>query len=109
MADFYTPSTNPEKVSYTILHYYSFRLKTPSGILIVGPSGCGETCFNEALLTHHLKELFVERPRVVYCYGAWQDKFKKMKREGINSISRGGAEHGTTKEMVSPRWTFGPR
>ena len=62
----------------------AFRFKTPSSIMIVGPSGCGKTCFTESVLTKHLNELFVDEPKVVvYCYGAWQDKFKKMKDKGI--------------------------
>ena len=62
----------------------AFKFKTPSSILVVGPSGCGKTCFTEQLLTHHLDDLFVNPPPVVhYCYGAWQDKFKDMKKAGM--------------------------
>ena len=62
----------------------AFRFKTPSSILIVGPSSCGETCFTESLLLDHLKELFVDPPPTIhYCYGGWQDGFRNMKDAGV--------------------------
>ena len=60
-----------------------FRFKTPSSILILGPSCCGKTCFTESLLLDHLKELFVNPPpKIHYCYGAWQDGFPDMEDAG---------------------------
>ena len=62
----------------------AFRFKTPSSIMVVGPSGCGKTCFTEQLLMNHLCDLFVNSPtKVYYCYGAWQDKFNKLKKAGV--------------------------
>ena len=50
----------------------AFRFKTPSSILIVGPSGYGKTCFTESLLLNHWEELFVNPPTTIhYCYRAW--------------------------------------
>ena len=47
----------------------AFQFKTPSSILIVGPSGCGQTCFTESLLLDHWEELFVNPPpKIHYCY-----------------------------------------
>ena len=61
-----------------------FKFKSPSSILIVGPSGCGKTCFTESLLVHDISDLFAQPPTaIVYCYGAWQDKFDLMKHTGI--------------------------
>jgi len=54
----------------------AFDFKTPSSILIVDPSCCGNTCFTESLLLDHLDELFVNPPTAIhYCCGAWQDGF----------------------------------
>ena len=62
----------------------AFRFKTPCSILIVGPFGCGKTCFTESLLLDHMEELFVNPPhKIHYCYGAWQDGFRDMEDDGI--------------------------
>ena len=61
-----------------------FLFKTPSSILIVGPSVCGKTCFTESLLLDHLQELFVNPPPTIqYWYEAWQDRFKDMQDAGV--------------------------
>ena len=61
----------------------AFRLKIPSSILIVSPSGCEKTCFTESLLLDHLEELFVNGPpltiHITDCFGAWQDGFRDIK------------------------------
>ena len=50
----------------------AFRFKTPSSILVVGPSGCGKICFTESLPLNHLEELFLSPPSAIhYCYGVW--------------------------------------
>ena len=53
---------------------------------MVGPSGCGKTCFTESLLLDHLEEMFVNPPTTTihYCYGAWQDRFRDMKDDGVH-------------------------
>ena len=62
-----------------------FQIRTPSSMLIVGPSGSGKTHFTERLLLHNL-DLFQSSPKTIhYCYGAWQDGFKRMKKRGIRS------------------------
>lgn len=62
----------------------AFQFKTPSCILVVGPSGYGRTCFKQVLLLQHLNELFADvTSSVAYCYGAWQDKFVPMKTSGV--------------------------
>ena len=51
--------------------------------MIVGPSGSGKTVFTTKLLVDH-PDLFETPPKkIVYCYGAWQDGFKRMKQHGI--------------------------
>ena len=81
-----------------------FRFKTPSSILIVGPSGCDKTCFIEALLLDDLEELFVNPlPKIHYCYGAWQDGFRAMKDAGVQFHER-DSYHLPFAKMVSKRW-----
>ena len=62
----------------------AFRFKTPSSILIVGPSGCRKTYFTESLLLDYLEVFFVNPlPTIHYCYGVWQDGFQTMKEVGV--------------------------
>ena len=62
----------------------AFRFHTPSSVMIVGPSGCGKTVFTTKLLLDH-PELFETPPeRIYYCYGSWQDGFKRMKQQGVH-------------------------
>ncbi|XP_078382142.1 uncharacterized protein LOC144664798 [Oculina patagonica] len=63
----------------------AFPFKTPSSILVVGPSGCSKTCFTESLLLDHSEELFSTPPDTIhYCYGAWQDGFRDMQEAGVH-------------------------
>ncbi|CAH3114958.1 unnamed protein product [Pocillopora meandrina] len=67
-----------------------FSFKSPSNILIVGPTSCGKTTFLHDLLLENL-DLFDERsPRVHYCYGSWQNKFDDMQCHGIEFFKGGG-------------------
>ena len=76
----------------------AFRFKTPSSVLIVGPSGSGKTVFTDKLLTQNL-DLFSRRPQqIVYCYGAWQDKFKMMQKKGIKFYE------GVPDSEMLPKW-----
>ena len=78
------PTENNRGIHSEIERGKAFRLKTPSSILIVCPSGCGKTCFTESLLLDHLEELFVNPPSTVhYCYGVWQDGFRTKKEAGV--------------------------
>ncbi len=62
----------------------AFSFRTPSSILIVGPSSSCKTVFTSRLLLNHSDELFGSPPDVVhYCYGAWQDGFADMKKRGV--------------------------
>lgn len=79
------PTEKHHGISNGIEMGQAFRFKTPSSILVVGPSGCGKTCFTESLLLDHLEELFQNLPeRIHYCYGAWQDAFVDMQKQGIH-------------------------
>ena len=62
----------------------AFRFKTPSSILIVGPSVCCKTCFTESLLLDHLKKkLFVSPPPTIhYCYGVGERRWYTISRRG---------------------------
>ena len=51
--------------------------------MVVGPSSCGKTVFTTKLLVDN-PELFETPPKsIYYCYGSWQDGFKRMKPHGI--------------------------
>ena len=70
------PTENNPGIPDRIERGKAFQFKTPSSILVVGPSGCRKTCFTELLLLDHLEELFVNPPPMIhYCYGVWQDAF----------------------------------
>ena len=64
-------------------HRPAFRFNTPSSMMIVGPLGCGKTVFTTKLLVDN-PDLFETPPKkIYYCYGSWQDGFKRMKQHGI--------------------------
>ena len=66
-----------------MLRTTSFEFRTPSSVLIVGPSASGKTVFTTRLLTDNL-DLFATRPnRIHYCYGSWQKSFEKLKKTGV--------------------------
>ena len=57
------------------------RFKTPSSIMISGPSQCGKTVLTLKLLKH-IQQLFTsETYKIVYCYGAYQPSFINFQRE----------------------------
>ena len=66
-----------------MLRSTSFEFRTPSSVLIVGPSASGKTVFTTRLLTDNL-DLFATRPPTNhYCYGSWQKSFEKLQRVGV--------------------------
>ena len=61
----------------------AFRINTPSSMMIVGPSGCGKTVFMTKLLVDNL-DMFETPPRkIYYCYSAWQEGFRPLKKHGV--------------------------
>ena len=75
-----------------------FRFKSPSSILVVGPSSCGKTVFVERLL-HEKHALFDNHAgKVYYCYGAWQSKFNDMQKRGIHF------HQGIPERETIPKW-----
>lgn len=75
-----------------------FTFKTPSSILVVGPSNSGKTTFVKRLLLETL-DLFQTRPsRVVYCYGLWQPMFQDLKAQGVTF------HEGIPQESDLKRW-----
>lgn len=54
-----------------------FSLKSPSSILVVGPTSCGKTIY-QTFVTRKLRP-----PRIRYCYGSWQDKLDSMQKHSI--------------------------
>lgn len=55
------------------------RLKTPSNIMVVGPSKSGKTYWVTRLLRERREGMF-RQPlnKVVYCYGEWQPTFQMV-------------------------------
>ena len=75
-------------------------------MMIVGPSGSGKTHFTERLLCQNL-DLFQSPPKAIhYCYGAWQDGFKRMKKTA-HPVSRRDSRVERLGQMVSPRGHLG--
>lgn len=61
----------------------AFQFETPSSILVVGPSGYGNTCFTWVLLLHQSNDLFADVPSsVAYRYSARRDRFVPLKKIG---------------------------
>ena len=57
------------------------RFKSPTSIMISGPTQCGKTVLTRKLLTH-AQELFSEDvSKIVYCYGAYQPSFLKFQQD----------------------------
>ena len=76
----------------------AFRFNTPSSVMVVGPSGSGKTVFTTKLLVDH-PDLFETPPKkIVYCYGAWQDGFQRMKQHGIQF------HEGIPDSELLPKW-----
>ena len=58
-------------------------IRMPSSVMVAGPSGSGKTQLVEDLLTQ--QRVFQFSPtRIVYCYGVWQPRFARMKKNGIH-------------------------
>ena len=71
----------------------------------MGPSGCGKTVFTTKLLLDNL-DLFETPPtKIYYCYKAWQEGFRPMKKQ--RQISRGHARFRTFTRVVSQGWITG--
>ena len=55
------------------------RFKTPSSIMISGPSQCGKTFLTLKLLKN-AEEIFTDEiHKIIYCYGAYQPCFAEFK------------------------------
>lgn len=62
---------------------HAFYFRSPSSILLVGPSSCGKSWLVDKILEEKAT-LFKEcPPNVHYCYGIWQDQFKNLAKKGI--------------------------
>ena len=61
----------------------AFRINMPSSMMVMGPLGCGKKVSKTKLLVDNL-DLFETPPcKIYYCYGAWQEGFRPMKKHGI--------------------------
>ena len=63
------------------------RLKTPSNIVVVGPSKSGKTYWVSRMIRER-RDLFREPlDRVVFCYGEWQKGFEALQQDqGVTMI-----------------------
>jgi hypothetical protein len=60
-----------------------FRLRTPFGAVIVGPTMSGKSVFTFNLLRNRDKMMDNPPDRIVYCYGAWQKGFEELQNEKL--------------------------
>ena len=61
-----------------------FRFKSPSSILVAGPSSSGKSVFVQKVIQEK-NSLFERQPfKVCYCYGAWQNKFHELMKQGVH-------------------------
>jgi hypothetical protein len=64
----------------------------PFTCLISGPTGCGKTEFTLRLLKHSDKVVEPKPDRVLWCYGAYQNSFAKLKNvefhEGLPDLAQ---------------------
>ena len=70
-----------------IIMEFDPRLKTPSNIVVVGPSKSGKTYWVSRMIRER-KDLFRQPlDRVVFCYGEWQKGFETLQQEpGVTMI-----------------------
>ena len=76
----------------------AFRFHTPRSLLIVGPSGSGKTHFTQELLLDNFHLFETPLAMIHFCYGAWQDKFQSMQKQGIRF------HEGIPESEDLPRW-----
>ena len=79
-----------------------FTFKSPSSILVVGPSNCGKTTFLKRLLLENEDLLATPSRRIVYCYGSWQPTFDILKKEGV-TFHEGVPTHEQLKEWFGDK------
>ena len=81
----------------------AFRFKTPSSILIVGPSGCRKTYFTESLLLDYLEVFFCEPSAhdslLLWGLARWIPNHERS----WCTISQRGSHHLPFAKMVSER------
>ena len=81
------------------------RLKTPFTAVVAGPTGSGKTELLFNLIRNSDRVCTSPPVEIVYCYGAWQDKFDRLSeetgtrfREGLPNVERDLENDG------KPRW-----
>ena len=79
-----------------------FTFKSPSSILVVGPSNCGKATFLKRLLLENEDLLATPSRRIVYCYGSWQPTFDILKKEGV-TFHEGVPTHEQLKEWFGDK------
>ena len=73
-----------KKFTIVPMECHAFYFRSPSSILVVGPSSCGKTVFVDRLLQERNTLLKDCPSNVHYCYGIWQDQFKTWPKKGVH-------------------------
>ena len=76
----------------------AFCFRTPSSLLIAGPSGSSKTVFTTKLLLDNVESFAVPPPSIHYCYGSWQKGFDKLKKGGVKP------HEGIPDSDLLPQW-----
>jgi len=61
----------------------AFTFKTPTSLMIAGPSGCGKIVFTTGLLLNNVDLFKIPPDSIHYCYGSWQKGFEALKKLGV--------------------------
>ena len=75
----------------------AFTFKTPTSLMIAGPSDCGKTVFTKRLLLDN-PDLFRTPTNAIRCYGSWQHGFELLKQCGIQF------HEGVPDRGLLPKW-----
>ena len=76
----------------------AFTFRTPTSIMIAGPSGCGKAVFTTNLLLEN-PDVFSTTPHTIhYCYGSWQHGFELLKQHGVQF------HEGVPDSNLLPKW-----
>lgn len=62
------------------------RFKTPTSIMVSGPTQSGKTVLTKRLLLNKQEMFDQEIGRIVYCYGAFQHGFSELQRDVENIV-----------------------
>ena len=76
----------------------AFTFKTPTSIMIAGPSGCGKIAFTTRLLLDNPELFRTPTNTIRYCYDSWQHGFEFLKQCGVQF------DEGVPDQSLLPKW-----